>query len=73
MKPAAPRLQGTVLLYLEVDREGSHAQHYGEAGLGTGPGRKGNRRCDAVEIPPWQAERRAISTSAMIEVNFRLL
>jgi periplasmic protein TonB len=67
------RLQGTVVLYLEVDSEGKPRNIRVHQGLGLG---LDDKAIDAVLRWKFRAGRRdgrPVTTSALVEVNFRLL
>lgn len=67
------KVQGTILLYLEVDHEGKPRNITVRQGLGLGLDEKAVDAVMRWKFRPGRQNGRAITTSAMIEVNFRLL
>jgi len=67
------KIQGTVVLYLEVDHEGTPRHITVRQGLGLGLDEKAIDAVMRWKFRPGKQNGRAITTSAMIEVNFRLL
>jgi TonB family protein len=67
------KVQGTVLLYLEVDSEGKPRNITVRQGLGLGLDEKAISAVMHWKFRPGKQNGRAITTLAMIEVNFRLL
>jgi periplasmic protein TonB len=67
------KVQGTVLLYLEIDNEGKPRAIQVRQGLGLGLDEKAMDAVMHWKFRPGKQNGRAIATSAMIEINFRLL
>jgi TonB family protein len=67
------KVQGTVLLYLEVDQDGKPSNILVRQGLGLGLDEKAIAAVKQWKFRPGRQNGRAVSTSAMVEVNFRLL
>jgi periplasmic protein TonB len=67
------KVQGTVLLYLEVDAEGKPYNIRVQQGLGLGLDEKAIAAVQRWKFRPGRRGGRPITTSAMVEVNFRLL
>ena len=67
------KVQGTVLLYLEVDQEGKPSNIFVRQGLGLGLDEKAIEAVRQWKFRPGKHNGRAVTTSAMVEVNFRLL
>ena len=67
------RLQGTVVLYLEVDSDGRPRNVKVHQSLGLGLDEKAIDAVRHWKFRPGKANGRAVATSALVEVNFRLL
>jgi protein TonB len=67
------RLQGTVVLYLEVDSAGQPRNIKVHQSLGLGLDEKAIDAVTRWKFRPGKADGKAVTTSALVEVNFRLL
>jgi TonB family protein len=67
------KVQGTVLLYLEVDNEGKPCNIHVRQGLGLGLDEKAVEAVMRWKFRPGRQNGRAVATSAVVEVSFRLL
>jgi TonB family protein len=67
------KVSGTVLLYLEVDADGKPRNIRVQQGLGLGLDEKAIDAVMRWKFRPGRQNGRPITTSAMVEVNFRLL
>jgi protein TonB len=67
------KVQGTVLLYLDVDQNGRPINIHVRQGLGLGLDEKAIEAVARWKFRPGKHNGRAVTTSAMVEVNFRLL
>jgi periplasmic protein TonB len=67
------KVQGTVLLYLEVDAEGKPCNIRVQQGLGLGLDEKAIQAVQRWRFRPGRRNGRPIPTAAAVEVNFRLL
>jgi TonB family protein len=67
------RLQGMVLLYIEVDQDGKPRNVHVRQGLGLGLDEKAIDAVMRWKFRPGKNNGRAVTTSALVEVNFRLL
>ena len=67
------KVQGTVVLYLEVDEEGRPRNVHVQQGLGLGLDAKAIDAVMRWKFRPGRRNGRPIATRAMVEVNFRLL
>ena len=67
------KIQGTVLLFLEVDAEGKPCNIRVQQGLGLGLDEKAVEAVMRWKFRPGRQNGRPIPTAAMVEVNFRLL
>jgi TonB family protein len=67
------KIQGTVLLFLEVDPDGKPSNILVRQGLGLGLDEKAIDAVRRWKFRPGKQNGRAVTTTAMVEVNFRLL
>src|SRR5579883_1708764 len=67
------KIQGTVVLYIEVDQDGKPRNIRVRQGLGLGLDEKAIEAVMRWKFRPGKHNGRAITTSAQVEVNFRLL
>jgi protein TonB len=67
------RLQGTVVLYVEVDGEGKPEHIRVRQSLGLGLDEKAIEAVQHWKFRPGRIGGKAVTTSALVEVNFRLL
>ena len=67
------KLQGTVVLYLEVDSEGRPRNLKVHQSLGLGLDEKALDAVRQWKFRPGRADGKPVATSALVEVNFRLL
>jgi TonB family protein len=67
------KVQGTVLLYIEVDQDGKPGNVHVRQGLGLGLDEKAIDAVMRWKFRPGKNNGRAVTTSALVEVNFRLL
>src|SRR5581483_490210 len=67
------KVQGTVLLYLDVDADGKPSNILVRQGLGLGLDEKAVEAVRQWKFRPGRQNGRAVTTSATVEVSFRLL